>query len=145
MPPMPPPQLLSFDLTTSASALPLQTLGARYGFLPLHWVVTERFTHHPPAPKAPQDLARITGVLQVTDADAFQEALTRRIGRHTYARHPIPTIGALYVASTENAAVLPGLRAFSRPRSSPARAPEQGPPPPHQDPQPQQNQARTAT
>lgn len=106
---MSPPQLLSFDLTTSASALPLQTLGARYGFLALHWVVTERFTHHPPAPKAPQDLARITGVLQVTDADAFREALTRRIGRHTYARHPIPTIGALYVAAPGCALPLPGF------------------------------------
>lgn len=111
MSPMPPPQLLSFDLTTSASALPLQTLGARYRFLALHWVVTERFTHHPPAPKAPQDLARITGVLQVTDADAFREALTRRIGRHTYARHPITTIGALYIAAVGEGAGLTGLEA----------------------------------
>lgn len=96
---MPPVLLLTFDLTTSASAVPLHSLGARYGFLALHWVVTERFMHHPPAPKAPQDLVRVTGVLQVTDPEAFREALTRRIGRHTYARHPIPTIGALYVAA----------------------------------------------
>lgn len=94
--------MLSFELLTSTRAGCLQTLGRTYGFTALHWEVTERLTHVPPAPKAPQSLMRVRGVLTVTNPELLRVALQRRIGKHATGTHPIKELGLLKLGPLHN-------------------------------------------